>query len=231
MIKKFAFEVTVTLVLLTAITLASLISATPQTTVVHDAEKAVVNYVLCNNATTSPMPFELSLSCEGAATAYADVPNILSRQCLNGNISALIFSTNNSETKVSCTLTAQNINEQSSIPNINFECIPRMWCIAQDGKIFTEGEQQKIINGCIDSFNHKQCADNYQFTTCSGGVWQGMSQCYPSEACQVPAVAVVLPGVNTNKFSLFLLFAVIIIIGGVIAIVYLNYLKPRKKNR
>ena len=102
-----------------------------------------------------------------------------------------------------------------------------------NGVTYEETQQRKIVNGCVEQFNNKQCPDNYQFTTCLGGTWVGMTGCYPGDSCQQQSSQVTSPSSQGN-FALFLVLAIFIICLGLIAIVYVNYVrkpKHRKKKR
>lgn len=58
-----------------------------------------------------------------------------------------------------------------------------------DGIVYNDGDQVKIVNGCYSTFTGEACYDNYQFSTCSGGVLMGVSICYPGVNC-----GMVVPG-------------------------------------
>jgi hypothetical protein len=96
-------------------------------------------------------------------------------------------------------------------------------CVGLGGIVYRDGEREKLITGCIESVNHKQCSDNYQFRTCSAGSWYGMSQCYASEACQEPGIAVVLPGIDTSDYGKLIGLVVVLV-----ALILLGYMVGHK---
>jgi hypothetical protein len=100
-----------------------------------------------------------------------------------------------------------------------------------NGITYEDGQQRKIVNGCIEQFNNKQCPDNYQFTTCLGNTWVGMTGCYPGDSCQQQQSSqTTSQGISVNS-ALFLISVIIIVCCGLIAIIYFNYTRKPKRGK